>query len=443
MQRKQDKFFSFVLLSVIVFAIWGFSISGLASLPLYQQLEVGEKLKIPLTLPEKIMKNIQVLVESEEEGLLKIDGVVLRENRFVLQKEKPVAVHPGKFDLQLSFMGVIPLQRLKVNIVSPLEVLPGGHSIGILLEAKGAMVVGYSTIVAPNGSFHDPARQAGIKIGDIIRTVNGNPVNSDVEIARTIDDAGNSGKSVFLEIERDFEIYKVNIKPIYCSESKSFRIGLFIRGSTAGLGTLTFYEPLSGIYGALGHLITEPGNRGQIDQIRGYITEAVVRGVQQGRKGQPGEKIGMVLDKKGFSGSIEKNSPYGIFGKLDQPLKNDIFRKPIPVAYANQIKRGPAKILTVINGGKIEEFKIEIENILTRNFPGSKGLVIKITDPRLLSITGGIVQGMSGSPIIQNGRIVGAVTHVLVNDPTRGYGVLAEWMLLETGIIKKETELAG
>lgn len=167
---------------------------------------------------------------------------------------------------------------------------------------------------------------------------------------------------------------------------------------------------------------------------KGQILNSTVTSIEKGSDGKPGEKLARFSSDHEVIGDITRNSSFGIFGKLDKKIKNEKYDKPMPIALSYQVKEGPAKILTVVEGNKVEEYDIEIINAIPQKFPATKGMIIKITDPKLLKKTGGIVQGMSGSPIIQNGKIIGAVTHVFVNDPTSGYGVHIEWMLREAGI---------
>ena len=199
---------------------------------------------------------------------------------------------------------------------------------------------------------------------------------------------------------------------------------------------MTFYEPLTGAYGALGHVITDSYTKKPIVIRSGEIVSANISGINSGQRGLPGEKLGTFLDGNDELGMITKNCEFGIYGTLNHLPKNIYFQEPIPVATSRQVKLGKALMYTVVEGGKIERFDIEIEHVSYQSRPASKGLIIKVVDPRLLRLTGGIVQGMSGSPIIQNGCLVGAVTHVFVNDPKKGYGVLAEWMINEAEIGK-------
>lgn len=196
---------------------------------------------------------------------------------------------------------------------------------------------------------------------------------------------------------------------------------------------MTFYEPISGQFAALGHGITDMDSGVLIDIDKGKILKSKVISIQKAKKSSPGEIIGIFSENNGVYGIIEKNTPYGIYGVLE-PDKIEKNRKLMPIGLGSHVKEGPAKIITTIEDNKIEEFNIEIQKVFRQNNADSKSMIIKITDPRLIEKTGGIVQGMSGSPIIQNERLIGSVTHVLVNDPIRGYGIFVEWMLNETKI---------
>lgn len=197
---------------------------------------------------------------------------------------------------------------------------------------------------------------------------------------------------------------------------------------------MTFYDPKSKKYGALGHVISDMDTKKPIVVEDGQIVRSTVTSIEKGSNGVPGEKLARFSEDRQIIGNITRNSPFGIFGKLSSTMENGIMDKAMPIALSHQVKEGPAKILTVVDDDQVKEFDIEIMSTIPQKFPATKGMVIKITDPKLLKKTGGIVQGMSGSPIIQNGKVVGAVTHVFVNDPTSGYGVHIEWMLNEAGI---------
>jgi len=260
---------------------------------------------------------------------------------------------------------------------------------------------------------------------------------------KLIHELGQKGTPITFLIQRNQDQIVIPVNPVYCQETGRYRVGLYIRDSAAGVGTLTFYEPNTRIYGALGHVIADAETNHQIAKGEGKIINASIQGIQQARRGQPGEKIGIFTDSQIILGDIQKNTEAGIFGRLLSHLDNELYPHPVPVAFAQQVETGPARILTVVDNEKIESFSIEITKIVPQRLPNGKNLVIQITDSRLLSLTGGIIQGMSGSPIIQKNRLVGAVTHVFVNEPTKGYGILAEWMLTETGLLQRDDKNQG
>jgi len=227
-----------------------------------------------------------------------------------------------------------------------------------------------------------------------------------------------------------------SLNPAYDQQDRAWRLGLYIRDSAAGVGTLTFYAPDHGVYGALGHIITDMNTQTPIVVGSGQILQSSVTSISKSESGEPGEKRAHFLKEGKTLGNIERNTNFGIFGKMSQNPEHSLYEKPIPVAFSEEVKEGPAEILTVVEGQRVERFKVEIVHVSKQSAPETKGLVIRITDPRLVEKTGGIVQGMSGSPILQNGKLIGAVTHVFVNDPKSGYGCFIEWMLQDAGILQ-------
>ncbi len=253
--------------------------------------------------------------------------------------------------------------------------------------------------------------------------------------AEVIKRESGKGSLTFL-LNRKGDIFQSTVIPYFCQKEQDFRIGLYIRDNAAGVGTLTFYEPHSNYYGALGHVITDLDTNTALEINEGLIVRADVIDIKAAQRGQPGEKAGIFREGKDIVGSIEKNTSFGIYGKLRNISDHTTpYPHPLPLALTFEVEAGPAELLTVIEGNKIQSFKIQIEKTTNQNRPGDKGMVIRVVDEDLLRVTGGIVQGMSGSPIIQNGRLAGAVTHVFVNDPTRGYAIYAEWMARECEIL--------
>ena len=316
------------------------------------------------------------------------------------------------------------------------RLMVGGQSIGILLQTEGVTVVGFSPIMTENGEALYPAKEAGMETDDFILAINGQKINDNLSAANIINQSGLENQEVVIDFRRADSVMQARFKPLFCSDTQSYRSGLYIRDNTAGIGTLTYYDPVSGDYGALGHSIVNLHGGNNENDVCGYIFPAAISALKSSNRGSPGEKVGIFLGDS-WQGTICENDQLGIFGRLDSKqaiLNNEYFPEPLEVAAPEETQIGPAEICTVIDGEKIEKFSVNVEKIHTENKITGKGLVIKITDETLLAKTGGIIQGMSGSPIIQNGKILGAITHVFVNEPDKGYACFAEWMLKNSQI---------
>jgi stage IV sporulation protein B len=338
----------------------------------------------------------------------------------------------GKEEVLLEYAG-FPMKKVNIQVVKNIKVIPGGQSIGVKLNSLGVLVVGHHLVDSTSGK-KSPGEEADIRVGDIITEINGHSVEKLNDISPLVKRAGIEKKPLQIMVIRDKQKIKTKLLPVKDKNEKTYKLGLYIRDSAAGIGTMTFYEPKTKKYGALGHVISDMDTKKPILVHDGNIVRSTVTSIEKGRHGDPGEKLAQFSENRKTIGDIRKNSSFGIFGKLNQNISNGVLNKPMPIALSHQVKEGPAQILTVLNGEKVEAYDIEIVSTIPQKYPATKGMVIKITDPRLLAKTGGIVQGMSGSPIIQDGKLVGAVTHVFVNDPTSGYGVHIEWMLHEAGI---------
>jgi stage IV sporulation protein B len=340
----------------------------------------------------------------------------------------------GEFPVEFKLFGLITLRRVSLIVADRISVVPGGHSIGVILRSSGLVITGLSPVVTVDGREVWPARGAGLQVGDVILSAGDKQVSSKEELALLVDRAGRGGQWVDLLIEKaDGSVLHRALAPVRQRDG-GFQIGVLVKDTLAGVGTLTFFDRATGLYAALGHVISEGDSNRPVTMKKGQIVRATVTGVQPSRRGQPGEVLGTFVEGRDVIGSILENGPYGITGILSGGLQNPHYPDPVPLGLETQVRRGPAEILTTIDGTAIERFSVEIEQILSGGSP-SKGFVVHITDPRLLTRTGGIVQGMSGSPVIQDGLLVGAITHVLVNDPTRGYGTFAEWMAREAHMI--------
>lgn len=338
----------------------------------------------------------------------------------------------GKNEMLLELAG-FPVKKVDVNVLKDFKVIPGGQSIGVKLNTVGVLVVGHHQVNTAQGRL-SPGEIAGINVGDIITKINGKQIEKLSDVAPFVQEAGASGKSLNIEISRESGKVNTELKPLKEKGEENYKLGLYIRDSAAGIGTMTFYHPETKKYGALGHVISDMDTKKPIVVEDGQIVRSTVTSIEKGSNGDPGEKLARFSSDKEIIGNIQRNSPFGIFGKLNRNLENGIMDKPLPIALSHQVKEGPAQILTVVDHDEVKLFDIEIVSTIPQKFPATKGMVIKVTDKELIEKTGGIVQGMSGSPIIQDGKVVGAVTHVFVNDPTSGYGVHIEWMLNEAGI---------
>lgn len=308
-----------------------------------------------------------------------------------------------------------------------IQVIPGGQSIGVQLHTKGVLVVGHH-IVEGKEETASPAEEGAIEIGDMIIEMNGKVIETMKDVKPIVHQAGKEKKEIAVRLRRDDKDIMTTIQPVL-DEEDTFQIGLYIRDSAAGIGTMSFFEPASKKYGALGHVISDVDTQKPVETYEGTIVRSSVTSIARGNNGVPGEKKAKFSMDENVLGTVNKNSPYGIFGVLDKPISNGVFDEPMDIAFSDEVEKGPAKILTVLEDERVEQFDIEIVSSVPQSSPETKGMVIKITDEKLLEATGGVVQGMSGSPIIQNDKIIGAVTHVFVNDPTSGYGVHIEWML--------------
>jgi stage IV sporulation protein B len=359
-----------------------------------------------------------------------------RENAAALTGE-----HAGKEEIILQLAG-FPVKKVDVNVLKNFKVIPGGQSIGVKLNTLGVLVVGHHLVDKQSGKV-SPGEEAGIQVGDIITEINGNKIKSMDDVAGYVEEAGKAKKPLAMTIRREQKQFETKLLPVKDEKENAYKLGLYIRDSAAGIGTMTFYDPKTKKYGALGHVISDIDTKKPIVVDNGQIVKSTVTAIEKGKNGTPGEKLARFSGNKEVIGNITLNSPFGIFGTLQKGIKNGVMDKPLSIGLSHQVKEGPAKILTVVDGNKVEAYDIEIVSTIPQKFPATKGMVIKVTDKRLLNKTGGIVQGMSGSPIIQNGKLVGAVTHVFVNDPSSGYGVHLEWMLHEAGIDIYEKQKAG
>lgn len=372
---------------------------------------------------------LYVKINTDNESVLNVNGnSISSQNTYDLKKPIEISSNKiGNANIHLSLFGLIPIKDILIKVFPDKVLIPGGNSIGVTLYTKGALVVGMSYVTDESGVSRNPASDAGIMPGDIIEKVKGVPIKNADHLAQLINEY--DGKPIEMEIRRKNVLMHVSVQPVQDTEDKKYRLGVWVRDSTAGVGTMTFYDPKTNKYGALGHAITDMDTGSLLKVKNGEIMESKIIDIKQGEKGKPGELKGIFLEDQKNIGNIETNNDYGIYGTCYDKFVNTLYKNPIPIGMQNSVHEGQAEILTTIDNEGIKKYKINIIRVNHQNSPASKSMVIKVTDKELLKRTGGIVQGMSGSPIIQDGKIIGAVTHVFVNDPTKGYGLFIEWMM--------------
>lgn len=387
------------------------------------------------------MKRLQygVPVHAEvtvDPRMLQVNGTA--KTSLSVNLNEPLSLKPnqtGETSMKLKLFGAIPFKTVKVNVMPDLRVVPGGQTIGVKVKSAGILIVGHHLVTDDKGMKHSPGEKAGLRLGDLIVKINGEPIHEVQKVGKLVEKSGLSKQPMILTYKRNGKLLETNLYPQYDKEDGAWRLGLYIRDSAAGVGTLTFYAPEHGVYGALGHVITDMDTQTPIEVGRGEILQSRVMSINKSQSGEPGEKRATFVKESKVLGNVERNTSFGIFGKMSEQPLHSYSERAVPVAFAEEVKEGPAQILTVVNGQKVERFNIEIAHVSKQQMPATKGMVIRVTDKRLLSKTGGIVQGMSGSPILQNGKLVGAVTHVFVNDPASGYGCFIEWMLQDAGVL--------
>lgn len=338
--------------------------------------------------------------------------------------------------VSINLMGIIPVTTTHVKVISEQEVTPGGAAFGIKLFTKGVMVVDITGIETLNGIV-SPSKLAGLEKGDIILTVNNATVHSNEDLSSLIGDS--KGETLTISATRDGAFFTTKLVPAISVLDGRYKGGIWVRDSSAGIGTITYYNKATGVFAGLGHGISD-SDTGKIMPIStGEVCDVQINGVQKGQVGAPGELKG-AFTSTNASGRLILNNECGIFGILGY-LPNQL--QSVPLRLKQDVRLGAATILCTLSKGGIEEFSINIDKIDLNPRTQTKNMIISVTDPDLLARTGGIVQGMSGSPILQEGELVGAVTHVLVNNPQRGYGIFAENMLSYSSTISTDLEKAS
>lgn len=333
----------------------------------------------------------------------------------------------NKKEYNLSLLGV-NLKTITANIIPETRVVPLGDLVGLKLYTKGVLVVGISEIKGEDNKTYKPYEEAGIEQGDSIIKINDEKIESTEDLLECV--GKTNGKTMSMTYIKGGEEVEKTITPVKTSKN-TYKLGIWVRDAGAGVGTLSFYDETANTIASLGHGIQDVDTEEMLDISSGEFVTAEIVNIKKGEENNPGRIEGTIEDSKNL-GTVYSNTRFGVYGKINNKNELNIdTSKAIKVALRNEIKEGDAKIICTLEDGKKEEYNVRIQKIFKNNNENNKSMIVKVTDERLLEKTGGIIQGMSGSPIIQNGKMIGALTHVLVSDPTMGYGVFADLMLKE------------
>ena len=397
-----------LLLAVAAVAVLGSpGVRAYGELPDTLSLTAGSNAVLDINLPGSVLLD----AGDTQATLRRGDGAL----------EIQAGSQSGSANLIFRLLGILPVKTVEVEVAEERTLIPGGKSVGIAIETDGLVVVGTSDL----GQSASPAERAGLRAGDVITAVNGVSVSTSEELSAQLE----AGATAELQVDRNGSELQLTLTPAEDPRDGELRIGAWVRTSTAGVGTLTFVDPEDGDFGALGHAISDVDTGVTLPVADGALFESEIVQINPGQRGAPGEIVGDFLSREEQIGEITTNCDRGVYGcNYGGDLAELPYPEGLPVAMRSQLHTGEAQILTTLDDA-VETFDCEIERVEPDGSADTRSLVLHVTDPELLARTGGIVQGMSGSPIVQDGRLIGAVTHVLVNDPTRGYGIYIGDML--------------
>ncbi len=395
----------------------------------YYKGSVPEEIRIITGKEEKLSFRFPFTakIEGESVGVLEINKEPLEKGSIKIDLSDAVTMEASEntsATMEIKLFGIIPLKKVEISAVSPQSVTVGGSAIGIHVETNGILVLGTTSVTGEDKMTYEPADNR-LKSGDYIMEVNGIPMKEKEDLMELL--AESDGSTLQCTIRRSKETMKTAVTPVRTADG-SYKIGTWIRDDTQGIGTLT-YITQDGKFGALGHGITDVDTGVLLEVGGGTAYDAEILRIVKGEPGIPGELCGVIHRSESERlGEVIKNTAQGIFGTVKENCQLQNQGKNYEIGLKQEVKKGKATILCEINGN-VNEYEIEIQQIDYSNRNHAKGLVIKITDEELIELTGGIVQGMSGSPIIQNGKLIGAVTHVFIKDSTKGYGTFIENMI--------------
>ena len=357
----------------------------------------------------------------------RVSPLVSEEIRADAAEASANAFSSGSYTISYKYLGIFPMKETQVEIREPVYVIPGGIPIGIYLETKGILIIGTGTVTGTDGLNYEPALRI-VQGGDYIMAVNGQEISEKEELIELVN--GCKGEEVVLDLERNGESIQVEVDPVQTKEG-DYKLGIWVRDNTQGIGTLTFLTE-DGTFGALGHGIADVDTGILLEPSGGRLYDTTIVNIHKGETGNPGELSGLIRYRDSYiCGTIAENTEAGIFGQANTHLLEKLGTQTLQAGYKQEIEPGEAFIRSSISG-EVKDYRVEIVEVRQNEEDVNKGIILEVTDPELLSLTGGIVQGMSGSPIIQNGKIVGAVTHVFVQDSAKGFGIFLENMLEHT-----------
>lgn len=370
-----------------------------ASLPDALTLTSGQKFVVQTGLP---------MLAASDGGAVSV--LASQDERVTISAEAG-----GQTSVTFSLLGLIPVHETRVNVVEERTLIPGGQAVGVALKTRGVLVVS------------DAAKGRALRAGDVILSADGKNVESTKALSEQVGTAQTD--TVRLEVLRGGQTITVDAQAEPDPSDGRRKLGVWVRDSTAGVGTLTYIDPANQAYGALGHAIVDADTGRLLAAREGAILHASIVGVTKGQSGKAGELKGNFLKAGEQIGSLMENCEYGIYGVLDDMPENLLYPQGLRAGARSAVHTGTASIIATVDADGPQEYGVEIVRCFAQSEPSQKGMILRVTDERLLEKTGGIVQGMSGSPILQDGRIIGAVTHVYLSDATQGYGMYIEWML--------------
>lgn len=383
---------------------------------------------------ESIPNNV-VLFNGEKLNITTVLGLSLEDNNtksIWTSSSLNNKINNKTDNINVNLFGKINIKTINVSVISNANVIPIGMAIGMKLYTKGVMVVGMSEIETDDNTKVKPFENSGIEEGDSIISINNNEVSNTSELVNQVNSS--KGQPINIEYVQDNNVLTTSITPV--KSNNKYKIGLWVRDAAAGVGTLTFYEPSTNNFMSLGHGIVDVDTGEIVDIANGDIVTANIISIIKGQKDSPGEIQGTIQSGKTI-GSVYNNTNLGVYGTVtNKEYLNINDKNSISVATRNEIKQGEATILCQLDNDLPKEYKIEIEKIYYDNNDDNKSMLVKITDENLIEQTGGIIQGMSGAPIIQNGKFVGAITNVLVKDPTQGYAVFGDLLIKQIREVK-------